>query len=46
VKQRQLRFNAMMEMTTAGVVISIPHQVPETNRATLITVAAVLEHLK
>jgi len=43
VKQSELRFNAMREMTTA-VVISLPHQVPETNRARMVVGAAVLEH--
>jgi hypothetical protein len=45
VKQSRFRVDAMTEMTTA-VVISLLHQVPETNRATLITAAAVLEHLR
>ena len=45
MKQSRFRVDAVREMTTA-VVISLLHQVPETNRAWLITTAAVLGHLR
>ena len=46
MKQSRFHVDTVTEMTTSAVVISIPVNVPEKSRATLIPAAAALEHLR